>query len=170
MNIVKQHRNRHLIFYAVLTFIFILFGTALHAAEMSGNHAKTYRFEIRKASAEPVEGWESISGLGGPGQTIWISTEAALTNTDVVQASVGRGFNDYPVITLLFTQDGALKFAKLTKSQIGKPVAMMIDGRVMAAPRIMEEITGGRAIINGNFSEEEARSIADGIMVRENSE
>lgn len=43
----------------------------------------------------------------------------------------------------------------------------MIDGRVMTAPKIMAEITGGRAIIKGDINnEEEAKSIAKGIMVK----
>lgn len=165
MNMIKQHRNRHLIFHALLTFIFILAGTALHAAEMPGNQAKTCRLEIRMASLEAMEGWESLSGLGGPGQAIWISPEAALTNTDVAEASVREMSHGF-ILELLFAQDAALKFARLTKSHIGEPLAIMIDGRVVAAPRIMEEITGGRAIINGNFTEEEATSIAEGIMIR----
>lgn len=45
-------------------------------------------------------------------------------------------------------------------------VAIMIDGRVTAVPKIIDEITGGRAIINGNFTEEEAGSVAEGIMMK----
>ena len=42
----------------------------------------------------------------------------------------------------------------------------MVDGRVMSAPKIMDKITGGRAVINGKFTEEEAGSLAKGIMMK----
>ena len=45
-------------------------------------------------------------------------------------------------------------------------MAVMIDGRVVSAPKISDEITGGQAMILGNFTEEEAGSITNGIMMK----
>ena len=42
----------------------------------------------------------------------------------------------------------------------------MLNGRVASIPKIMAEITGGRILIEGNLTEEEAGSIAEGIMVK----
>jgi preprotein translocase subunit SecD len=59
-----------------------------------------------------------------------------------------------------------MKLAHLTKSHVGESVAIMLDGRATAIPKIMAEIAGGRALVQGNFTEEEARSIAQGITAR----
>ena len=69
-------------------------------------------------------------------------------------------------VGFMLTEEGSLKLARLTKSHIGENVAIMLDGRVMSAPKIMAEITGGRAIINGNFTEAEAGALAKGIMMK----
>ena len=76
------------------------------------------------------------------------------------------GQRDGISVGILLTEDGALKLARLTKSHIGEYVAVILDGRVDSVPKIMDEITGGRAIIDGNFTEEEAGSIAKGIMMK----
>lgn len=66
---------------------------------------------------------------------------------------------------VLFTEDGALKLARLTKAHIGELLAIVIDGRVTMVPRIDAAITGGEALIHNNFTftEEEAESIARGL-------
>jgi hypothetical protein len=69
-------------------------------------------------------------------------------------------------VGFMLTEEGSLKLARLTKSHIGEYVAIMVDGRVMSAPKIMDEITGGRAVINGEFTEEEAESLAEGITMK----
>ncbi len=135
------------------------------SAGLSGDEAQTFEFELRLASMEEVEGWESVPGPAPMKPTIWISPQAILTNADVAQASpqlTGEGFN----VGILLTEEGALKLARLTKSQIGEFVAIMLDGRVTAVPKIMAEITGGRALVHGNFTEDEARLIAQGITAR----
>ena len=62
--------------------------------------------------------------------------------------------------SLSHREEGALKFARLTKSHVHELLAIMIDGRVTMAPIINSEIIGGQAIIQGNFTEEETESIA----------
>jgi preprotein translocase subunit SecD len=164
MAITHKHLNRYLYFIAVLA-LTALFTTSLSAAELSGNQPRTFRFEVRLASLEKVEGWESVPGPHS-GNIIWISPEATLTNADVNQASPGRTSDDKLCVNLLLTEDGALKLARLTKSHIGAFVAEMMDGRVYALPRIAAEITGPQARLDGNFTEEEAKAIADGITPR----
>jgi preprotein translocase subunit SecD len=52
-------------------------------------------------------------------------------------------------ILLRFTEQGASKFAEITKACVGRRIAILFDGRVLATPRIMAEITGGEAAISG---------------------
>ena len=104
-----------------------------------------------------------VPGSGPEKTPVWISPEVALTNRDVTLAYPTRTTENRPCVGVIFTEEGALKFARLTKSHIGELLAVILDGRVTMAPKIAEEITGGRAIINGNFTEEETRSIAVGL-------
>ena len=47
-----------------------------------------------------------------------------------------------------------------------KPLVILVDGKVLSAPIVREKISGGRAVIAGRFTEEEAKHIANGIVGR----
>lgn len=64
-----------------------------------------------------------------------------------------------PLVSLQFNSVGSDLFAKLTKENIGKPIAIFLDGMPISTPNVNEEITGGKAVITGNFSVEEARTL-----------
>lgn len=167
MIIRGQHRKRHLYFHTVLVFA-VIFTTALTAAGLSGDQTGKHTFEIRLASHEKVEGWESVPGPG-PGKTpVWISPEVALNNRDVDRAYVNLTPEGKWYVGVLFTEEGTLKIARLTKLHMGEVLAIMLDGRVTMAPKIKEEITGERAQISGNFTKEEAISIAKGLSGDQN--
>ena len=65
-----------------------------------------------------------------------------------------------PFVALELTDEGAKIFAELTKKNIGKQLAIYLDGVVISAPVVQEEITGGLAQISGNFTPESARELA----------
>ena len=162
MTIRGQFGKRHLHFHTVLGFtaLAVIFTTALTAAGLSGDQTGKHTFELRLASHEKVEGWEMVSGPGPENVPIWISPEVALTNRDVARAYPSRTLENKPCVGVFLTEEGALKFARLTKSHLHELLAIMIDGRVTMAPIINSEIIGGQAIIQGNFTEEETESIA----------
>jgi protein-export membrane protein SecD len=64
-----------------------------------------------------------------------------------------------PQVELTFNEEGAKLFAQITKANVGKQVAIFLDGVPISAPTVNEEITGGKAVISGNFSVEEARTL-----------
>lgn len=66
-------------------------------------------------------------------------------------------------IAITFTDEGKKLLAEITRQNIGKRIAIVVDGRVYADPRIMTAITGGKAEIAGNFSEQEAKDLAEKI-------
>lgn len=87
-----------------------------------------------------------------PGRTIdgyqeWIST--GLTGKDLKKASAGTSSMGEWIVSLEFNAEGAKKFAELTKKLTGKPMAIFFNGKLQSAPRINEEILGGRAQISG---------------------
>jgi len=65
-----------------------------------------------------------------------------------------------PVVSLELDNEGAKIFEKLTRENLGKQIAIFIDNTLISAPVVKEVIQGGKAIIQGNFSLEEARELA----------
>lgn len=62
-----------------------------------------------------------------------------------------------PVISLEFDEEGGKIFAKLTKENIDKSIAIFLDGAPISIPNVKEEITGGKAQITGQFTPKEAK-------------
>lgn len=62
-----------------------------------------------------------------------------------------------PIVLLEFSKEGEELFAKLTKENIGKRLAIYLDGAPISAPTVREEITSGRAQISGQFTPKEAK-------------
>jgi SecD/SecF fusion protein len=67
-------------------------------------------------------------------------------------------------IDLRFSPQGAEDFARVTTANVHRQLAIVLDGKLYCAPNIKEPITGGGAVINGSFSEDEAKSIADALV------
>lgn len=64
-----------------------------------------------------------------------------------------------PSISLEFNSEGAKLFADLTKNNINRPIAILLDNAIISAPNVREEIRDGKAEISGQFTVEEARSL-----------
>ena len=64
-------------------------------------------------------------------------------------------------ISMAMNAEGAKVWARLTKENIGKAIAIVLDDAVYSAPRVNDEITGGRSSITGDFTAEEARDLAN---------
>lgn len=64
-----------------------------------------------------------------------------------------------PTVSLQFDSEGSLLFEKITKENVGKPVAIYLDGQPISIPTVNEPITGGRAQISGNFTPDEAKTL-----------
>ena len=64
-------------------------------------------------------------------------------------------------VSMTMNAEGAKAWARLTKENIGKSVAIILDDMVYSAPRVNDEITGGRSSITGDFTPEEAKDLAN---------
>lgn len=63
------------------------------------------------------------------------------------------------LVQLQFNQEGAKLFEELTKKNVGRPLAIFLDGQLLSAPIVQEPIAGGKAQITGQFSIQEAKQI-----------
>lgn len=65
------------------------------------------------------------------------------------------------VVNMTMNDRGAQEWATVTKNNIGRPVAIVLDNAVYSYPNVNDEITGGRSEITGNFTPEEANDLAN---------
>ncbi len=87
-----------------------------------------------------------------------------MTGKDLKTAKEQIENNNQNVVAIEFTDEGAEKFADLTASNVGRKIAILLDGEVLTAPVVNEPITGGRAVITGSRTLEEAKNLA--ILLR----
>ncbi len=66
-----------------------------------------------------------------------------------------------PAVSMSMNTDGARRWAQLTKQNIGKSIAIVLDGYVYSAPNVNNEITGGNSQITGHFTPEQAKDLAN---------
>ena len=66
-----------------------------------------------------------------------------------------------PSVSMSMNSDGARRWAALTKANVGKAIAIVLDGVVYSAPRVNGEITGGNSQITGNFTIEDTKDLAN---------
>ena len=66
-----------------------------------------------------------------------------------------------PEVSMTMNSDGARRWAALTKANVGKAIAIVLDGTVYSAPRVNGEISGGQSSITGNFTIEDTKDLAN---------
>ncbi|MBI4743753.1 MAG: protein translocase subunit SecD [Actinobacteria bacterium] len=74
-------------------------------------------------------------------------------------AQVGYDNYNKPKVEMTFTKEGAVKFEEITGKLKGKQLAIVLDGKVMSAPNVRDQISGGNAEITGNFTIEEVKKL-----------
>ncbi|MBQ4875136.1 MAG: protein translocase subunit SecD [Rickettsiaceae bacterium H1] len=93
-----------------------------------------------------------------------IKRRIELTGELLKDASVRFNKFGFPAVLFKFNNVGAKKFARITKENVGKPFAIILDNQVLTIPVIKESILGGQGEISGNFTLEEAQELA--ILLR----
>ena len=90
-----------------------------------------------------------------------------LTGKDLKDSKAHMDGSSRPLVAIEFSEAGTKKFADLTSKFVGQPIAILLDDEVLAKPVVNEPITGGKAVITGNRSMEEAEHLA--ILLRSGS-
>ncbi len=95
-------------------------------------------------------------------EPLLLEKQAVLTGDALSNAAVRfdqSQFNE-PLVGLEFNAEGAKKFAEITAANVGKRLAIVLDGKVQSAPRIREAIPSGQAVIQGRFDIQQAQDLA----------
>jgi len=93
-----------------------------------------------------------------------VLVETGLTGKHVKKASVDFNQQDgKPRVALSFNSEGAKKFGDITKRNVGKRLAIVVDNFLISAPTVQQAIIDGSAVITGNFTVDEAKKLAIAI-------
>ena len=84
-----------------------------------------------------------------------------LTGDVVTESKADFSQNGSPVVSMAMNAEGARKWATLTRQNVGRGIAIVLDGYVYSAPNVKDEIAGGRSEISGNFTVEETQDLAN---------
>jgi preprotein translocase subunit SecD len=107
---------------------------------------------------------EILEGEKGQGKYL-VEKRILVSGGDLIDAQPGFDQrNGEPIVSFRFNSIGARKFAEATQQNVGKPFAIILDGKVISAPVIREPILGGTGQISGNFTVEQANDLA--ILLR----
>lgn len=96
----------------------------------------------------------------GRSENLLLQKEPVLTGDRLMNASVQFDQYGQPIVSLEFDSEGAKIFDKVTFQNIGRRLAIVLDGKVHSAPVIRDRIPNGQAQISGNFSAQDASDLA----------
>ena len=100
--------------------------------------------------------------IGPDGVTPYLVKKRILVSGEnLTRAGVGADQSGRPAIDFRFDGQGARRFGEATAANIGKPFAIILDGKVISAPTIISPITGGTGQITGSFSIAEASELVN---------
>jgi preprotein translocase subunit SecD len=137
--------------------------TAQLSLKLVENEAATREMLLPAGQTEPAPTMEIVSGAGNePGSRAFylVRKEAIITGRDLKNARPSvSGETGLPDIQFSLTPTGAQKFGQATGDNVGRRLAVILDGTVESAPVINSRITD-QGVIQGSFSQEEADTLA----------
>jgi SecD/SecF fusion protein len=132
-------------------------GLALHAQAQA-------KLEVRLAEDQPASGLVEAA-VSHSDKHVYLESSAVITNEDVSAARVvpagGAAFN----VAISFTPQGTDRMMNATRAHIGRPLAILVNGTVVAAPTLRSAI-GQDATITGDWTRQQADEIAAGLTGR----
>ncbi|MCA0423540.1 MAG: protein translocase subunit SecD [Proteobacteria bacterium] len=130
--------------------------------EILGKVAKLEFRLVAEPGANPAEVETLPSEEGGPMQ---VERRVMVDGADLTSAEPGFDQRSgQPIVNFRFNVTGARKFGQVTQENVGKPFAIILDNKIISAPRILSPILGGQGQISGNFTVESANRLA--ILLR----
>ena len=117
------------------------------AVVLAGAAVQAQQLEIRAAAVDSTDGWVRMELPDGAGP-IWVAPTSSLTGADIARVEPRQGDDGQVAVSMELTAAGAAKMRQLSAAQLGKPLAMVLDGSVISAPTVRSEI-GGEVMITG---------------------
>jgi preprotein translocase subunit SecD len=121
-------------------------------------------FRLVAQPGEDPSNYDMLDQTDQPGK-IPVEKQIMVQGQDLTDAQPGfDSRTQEPVVNFRFNIRGGQRFAEVTSENVGRPFAIVLDGKVISAPRILSPITGGSGQISGHFTVESANNLA--ILLR----
>lgn len=144
-------------------------GLLLFSLAGCGGAEESVTLTFRGVEDQPGPGLSQvIFDAFGRVDTLFARDEILMSGRDIAAASV-VAMGNRPGVEVLFTEEGRTRWAEVTEAQVGKRIGIFLDGTLVSAPVVRAPIREGKAIINGDFTEEEAQRIAVALSPRTSS-
>jgi preprotein translocase subunit SecD len=132
--------------------------------EILGTTAKLEFRLVADTGADSSE-TEPLEEVERPGSKLPVEKRVMVQGEDLTDAQPGfDNRTSEPVVNFRFNMRGGQRFGEVTSANVGRPFAIVLDGKVISAPRILSPITGGSGQISGHFTVESANNLA--ILLR----
>lgn len=134
-------------------------------AEAVDRIGKTPLLEFKLPSSVPTFTMSAdgvLTAVPGYDDTGLTGRYVARARLEFAQSATG-GVTNEPMIAVEFSEEGAALFEKITRENVGKPLAIFLDGKELSSPVIQETISGGTASISGSFTPDEAKDLVDSL-------
>jgi hypothetical protein len=153
--------------------IAVVLGASADAEQAIRLATRRGRLEIRRVDTttgagealvgQPPQGSELLYDAGR--QPHLVEKHVAMTGREIADAQPSyERYQQQPVVTFRFDSEGTRKFGQLTQANVGRALAIVLDGEVLTAPVIMEPILGGTGQISGSMTVKQAVELA--ILLR----
>ena len=131
----------------VLAFTLSIVAAGCGAAFSSVTQPGTSRLELRFIAAKEADGFKVQTWDGK--LTMFVDKRVYLTEKDVDKVKRSKLPDGSPSIDLMFDQTASLTLEDITSKNVGRTVAILVDGKVVIAPKIKEGISGGHMTLAG---------------------
>lgn len=121
-------------------------------------HPETPYSETGRSAAPP--GYEVLASKDGHASFYVVRKQVEVSGEHLVDAQVSYDEYNAPQVSFRMDTIGGRKFAEITSKNLGKPFAIILDNKVISAPRINGIIPGGSGVITGSFTVQEANDLA----------
>ena len=120
---------------------------------------KTAQLNFRLVTENNEFGVDNL--ISESGETLKVSKRIIMSGENLIDAQPNfNSQSNEPAVSFTLDRFGAQKFGRTTSDNVGKRLAIVLDGKIISAPSINEPIPGGSGIITGNFSFQEATDLA----------
>jgi preprotein translocase subunit SecD len=122
---------------------------------------QTAKLEFRMVAEPGAAEVDQLPSQENPGQTMPIERRVIVEGGDLTDAQ--PGFDQRtgePIVNFKFNIRGAQRFGQTTSENVGRLLAIVLDNKVISAPRILSPITGGSGQISGRFTVQQANDLA----------
>jgi preprotein translocase subunit SecD len=116
------------------------------------------KVEIRRAETKAAEGLTEATIVGSENK-IYLHKEAELSGADIASVGVTTDKDGAPAVEMTLTKEGAKKLEKVSADHKDKPLAILVDGKVIFAP-VVRATLGDKVVISGKFTKADAEKLA----------